>query len=276
MTTMTHPTAPALPGYPAAQRVSQARVVRSEWTKLRSLPSTVWSLLAAVALIIGFGAVYALVRVTRPPREPAAIASFDPTAISLTGVQLAQLAIGILGVLLVTGEYATGMIRTTLAAVPRRLPVLWGKAIVFALTTLTLCLPAVFVAFAVGQSILSSEHLDTALGQPGVARAVFGGALYLTAVGLLGLGLGAVARNTAGGIAALFGLLFGLQILVGFLPASLSDSIYKYLPGPAGVAVTAARPNAESLGPWAGIGLLSLYAAVALALAAWQLRRRDA
>jgi ABC-2 type transport system permease protein len=152
----------------------------------------------------------------------------------------------VLGVLLITGEYATGMIRTSIAAVPRRLPVLWGKAIAFALTTLALCVPATFAAFLLGQSILSAEQLDTTLGHPGAARAVLGSALYLTAVGLLGLGLGALLRNTAGAISALFGVLFGLQIVAGFLPDTWSDEIYKYLPTPAGVAVTNVRPDPAS------------------------------
>jgi ABC-type transport system involved in multi-copper enzyme maturation permease subunit len=217
-----------------------------------------------------------MVRVTRPPRQPAGVASFDPTAISLTGIYLAQIAIGVLGVLLVTGEYATGTIRTSFAAVPRRLPVLWGKAVAFALTTLTLCVPATFAAFLVGQSILSSEHLDTTLGHPGVVRAVLGSALYLTAVGLLGLGLGALLRNTAGAIASLFGALFAAQIVVGFLPSTWENQIYRYLPTPAGTAVTAVRPDPTSLGPWTGFGVFCLYAAIVLGLAAWQLRRRDA
>jgi ABC-2 type transport system permease protein len=276
MTTTSGSVASAPPAYDAAQRVSQARVVRSEWTKLRSLPSTAWSLLTSVVLIVGFGAVYALVRVTRPPRGPASVSAFDPTAVSLTGVQLAQLAIGVLGVLLITGEYSTGMIRSSLTAVPGRLPVLWGKAIVYALTTLTLCLPATFGAFLVGQSILSAEHLDTTLGQPGVVRAVLGSALYLTAVGLLGLGLGALLRNTAAAISSLFGLLFALQILVSFLPETWSDEIYRYLPTPAGAAVTTVRPDPTLLAPWTGLGVFCLYAAVVLGLAAWQLRRRDA
>jgi ABC-2 type transport system permease protein len=259
-----------------SQRVTQARVVRSEWTKLRTAPSTVWSLLAALALIVGFGALYCVLRVTRPPSDPAAVASFDPTAVSLTGVQLAQLAVGVLGVLLVAGEYATGTIRVSLAAVPRRLPVLWGKAIVLALTTLVLCLPAVLAAFLVGQSILSAEGLDTSLGDPGVARAVLGSALFLGAVGLLGLGLGALLRGTAGAVAGLFGLLFGPQLLSGLLPAAWSDRIYPYLPVPAGAAVANVRPDPAALAPWTGFGLFCLYTAVVLALAAWQLRRRDA
>jgi hypothetical protein len=208
MTTMTAPTAPAPTASRGDQRVTQARVIRSEWTKLRTLPSSAWSLLAAAALIVGFGALYAGVRVTRPPRDPAAIASFDPTAVSLSGISLAQLAIGVLGALIITGEYATGTIRTSFAAVPARLPVLWGKAVGFALAVLALCLPATMAAFLVGQSILSSGDLDTTPGQPGVARAVLGAALYLAAVGLLGLGLGALLRGTAAAVGALFGLLF--------------------------------------------------------------------
>jgi ABC-type transport system involved in multi-copper enzyme maturation permease subunit len=274
--TLTGSTAPALPAYSAPQRVTQTRVLRSEWTKLRSLPSTAWSLLSAGVLIVGFCVLYSMVRVTRPPRGPADIAGFDPTAISLAGVQLAQLAIAVLGVLLITGEYATGSARTSFAAVPRRLPVLWGKAMVFALTTLGLCVPAAFAAFVIGQTILSSEHLDTTLGHPGTARAILGSALYLTAVGLLGLGLGALLRNTAGAISAMFGVLFGLQIVVGFLPGTLSDQIYRYLPVPAGVAVTHARPDPASLRPWTGLAVFCLYTAVVLGLAAWRLRRRDA
>jgi hypothetical protein len=152
------------------------------------------------------------------------VASFDPTAIGLAGVQLAQIAVGVLGVLPVTSEYATGMIRTSMVAVPRRLPVLWGKAIVLALTAPLLFVPATFATFLVSQSVLSREQLGTSLHQPGVARAVLGSALYLTAVGLLRLGLGALLRNTAGAIASLFGVLFGLQIVVGFLPASPSPT----------------------------------------------------
>jgi ABC-2 type transport system permease protein len=275
MTMMIEPTVPAVPGNPGDQRVTQARVIRSEWTKLRSLPSSAWSLLVAAVLIVGFGALYAGVRVTRPPQQPADIASFDPTAISLGGIQLAQLAIGMLGALLFTGEYATGTIRTSFAAVPRRLPVLWGKAIGFALAVLTLCVPATFAAFLVGQSILSSEHLDTTLRQPGTTRAVLGAALYLAAVGLLGLGLGALLRGTAAAIGALLGLLFAPQILVEFLPSTWSDHIYGYLPAPAGIAITNLRPDPTSLAPWAGFGVFCLYTAVLLALAAWRLRRRD-
>lgn len=260
----------------ATIRVRQSSVIRAEWTKLRSVPSTLWSLLAVAALTVGFGVLYCLVRVSRPPKTPADIAAFDPTAVSLSGVQLAQIAIGVLGVLLITGEYATGTIRSTLAAVPRRLPVLWGKSAALALTTLVLSLPAVYAAFLIGQSILAGQHLDTTLSAPGVTRAVAGCALYLTAIGVLGLGLGGLVRSTAGGLGLLFGVLFAVPIIVGFLPGSMSIEIGKYLPSSAGLAITNTTHDAYSLAPWAGFGLLCLYVAVVLALAAWRLRRRDA
>jgi ABC-type transport system involved in multi-copper enzyme maturation permease subunit len=262
-----------LPAYAGEQHVSQVRVIRSEWTKLRSLPSTIWCLLAMVTLVIGVGLAYATLRGARPPADPS---TFDSTSVSLAGMQLAQFAIGVLGVLFITGEYATGSIRVSLAAVPRRLQMLWGKAVTFGLTTLVLAVPAVLVAFFAGQSILSAENLDTGLGEPGVSRAVLGSALFLTAVGLLGLGLGALLRNTAAGISALFGLLFAPQLVLGLLPESMSDAAYRYLPTPAGAAVSSIHQDPLALGPWTGLGLFCLYTAIVLGLAAWQLRRRDA
>jgi ABC-2 type transport system permease protein len=278
MTTTTHttdPAAPVLPAYRTAQRVTEIRVLHAEWTKLRSLPSAAWSLLSAVALITVVGVLYTLLRATHPPHGASSIAGFDPTAISLSGIQLAQLATGVLGVLVITSEYATGQLFSTLAAVPRRLAVLRGKAAVLTVATLAGCLPATFAAFLIGQSVLSSRHLGTTLGQPGVTRAVVGGALYLTAIALLGLGLGAILRNAAGGIAALLGVLLALPIIIGLLPGTLSDQISKYLPTGAGQAVTNVRPDPTMLGPWTGLGVLCLYVAAVLGLAAWLLRRRD-
>ena len=275
MTTRTEFSALTRPARSVSQRVSQARVLRSEWTKLRTQRSAVWALLSAVVLIVGFGALYCLVRVTRPPHGAAAISSFDPAGISLAGINLAELAVGVLGVLLISGEYASGLIRTTLAAVPGRLPVLWGKAAVFALSTLALCVPATFATFVVGQSILSRQHLQTTLGQPGVVRAVIGSALYLAVVGLLGLGLGGLIRSTAGAVASLIGVLFAFQLVASFLPGSWSADVYKYLPAPAGLAVTAVRPDSSSLAPWVGFGVFCLYVAVVLGFAASRMRHSD-
>ncbi len=265
----------ALPSYRRPQRVTQLRVVRAEWTKLRTQPSAYWALLTAVILVVGFGIGYSLLLVARPPHG-AAMASFDPAAISLAGVQLAQIAVGALGVLLVTSEYATGLIRTTFAAVPRRLPMLWGKAVLLAAVITAVSLPAAFAAFTSGQSILSRQHLSVPFSQPGVARAVIGSALYLAAVGLLGLGLGALIRNAAGGIAALFGLLYGLPLAAGLLPGSMATDVTKYLPASAGQAVTTVQPDPTMLQPWTGFGVLCAYAAVLLAISATRMRRGDA
>ena len=239
-------------------------------------PSAYWSLLSAVILVAGFGIGYSLLRAARPPHGAAAIASLDPASISLSGVQLAQIAVGVLGVLLVTGEYGTGLIRTTFAAVPRRLPVLWAKAALLAAAITAVSVPAAFAAFAAGQSILARQHLSAQLSQPGVARAVIGSALYLAVTGLLGLGLGALLRNAAGGIAALFGLLYGLPLAAGFLPASMAADITKYLPATAGQAITSVHPDPTMLQPWTGFGVLCLYAAVLLGLSAARMRRGDA
>src|SRR5674476_144697 len=126
-----------------------------------------------------------------------------------------------------TGEYATGINRATFGAVPRRLPVLWAKAIVYAGVALVMMLLATFIAFLGGQAALSGKHLQTTLSHPGVTRAVIGAALYLTVVGLFGLALGALIRSTAGGIATLFGLLLVLPLIVHFLPESWSRDISK-------------------------------------------------
>lgn len=268
---------PTRPHASSPKKVTQARVILSEWTKFRSLRSTVFSMLAAVVFIVGLSALVPSVIVAHwPPRNPGEAFAFDPTARSLSGIFLAQLAIGVLGVLLITGEYATGMIRATFAAVPARLPVLWAKAAVFATVTLVLTLPSVLGAFLIGQSILTAKHLQAHLSDPGVLRAVIGAALYLTVVGLLGIGLGALLRNTAAGISTLFGLLFVIPIIVRFLPSSWADPISKYLPGSAGQAVTRVRPDPAMLAPWTGFGLFCAYAVVVLIAAAVSLRRRDA
>jgi ABC-type transport system involved in multi-copper enzyme maturation permease subunit len=258
-------------------RVTPARVVLSEWTKLRTLRSTVFAMLAAVVLIIGFAILLpAVIAANWPPKDPRDAVGFDPVGISLAGGFLAQLAVGVLGVLVITGEYATGMIRATFAAVPKRLPVLWAKALVYGLTCLVLMVVSLLAAFFIGQAILATQRIDASFGDPGVARVVFGSALYLTGVGLLGLALGALLRNTAASISTLFGLLFVVPIVVHFLPASWNDAIAKYLPSNAGQVITDLRPGADSLGPWTGLLVFFLWAAATLAVAAVALVRRDA
>jgi hypothetical protein len=250
-------------------RVTQPRVVRSEWIKLRSLRSTVYTLIASVAMTAGIGMLFAgLV----PSNQP-----IDPVALSLRGVYLAQLAIGVLGVLLITGEYSTGMIRATMSAVPRRLPVLWAKLGLFAVVAAVVSMASSVAAFLGAQAILAARHLHTAsLSDPGVTRVVIGAGLFLTVAGLLGMALGFIIRNTAGAISTLFGIMLILPVLGSVLPASWQHNVVPYLPSNAGQAIMLLHSSPDSLAPWTGLGLFAGYAAAAIALAALLLRRRDA
>ncbi|WP_322767882.1 ABC transporter permease subunit [Frankia sp. Cr1] len=260
-----------------AVRVTQLRVIRSEWTKLHSLRSTRYSLLAALAVTIGLGILISWGSASHWDEEnPGERLFFDPTLTSLSGIFLAQLAVGVLGVLIVSGEYSTGMIRATMAAVPRRLPVLWAKAVVFAVVTFVLMTVASFVAFAGGQAMMASKHISTTLSHPGVLTAVIGGGLYLTVVGVLGVALGALLRSTAGGIATLFALLLILPIIVHFLPSDWQDHINKYLPSNAGQSILNVVHDSSALSPWTGLALFCGYALLALAGSAVLLQRRDA
>jgi ABC-2 type transport system permease protein len=258
----------------SAVTVTQPRVVLSEWTKLRSLRSSRVSLLVAVGLIIGLGLLVPFVSVSNwRPGSPTA--GYNSVERSLSGIYLAQLAFGVLGVMLVTGEYSTGMIRATFAAVPRRLPVLWAKLGVFIAVTVVLGMASCVAAFLGGQAIFASKHVDASFGDPHVARAVLGAGLFLAAIGALGVALGALLRNTAAAIATLTGLLFVLPVIVGVLPRSWSDAIGPYTPADAGTTIIAVFPDPQRLAPWTGFGVLCAYAAVATALAAVMLIRRD-
>jgi len=271
--TTLHPTAaPELP------TVTQGRVIRSEWIKLRSLRSTIFALLAAIVCTVGLGLLISALRAndikSHARFEPGP--HFDVTAVSLRGVELAQLAIGVLGVLVVTGEYSTGMIRATLSAVPRRLPVLWAKALVFAVVVFVTMGIASLVAFLGGQAFFSGAGFHVTLSSPGAARAVLGAALYLTGIGLLGVGLGFLVRNTAGAIATLFGLLLVLPPIVSALPPSLYADVYRYLPLMAGTQVMTTVGDPSLLAPWSGIGVFALYAVAAILGGGLVLKRRDA
>jgi ABC-type transport system involved in multi-copper enzyme maturation permease subunit len=278
MTTATvHPASHrARPGA-AVYKVTQRRVIRSEWTKLRSLRSTLFAMVAAVAFVIGLGILISWANAAHWSKaSPRDRLTFDPTNVSLSGLYLAQLAIGVLGVLMFSGEYGTGMIRATMSAVPKRLPVLWAKALVFCTVTFVLMTISSFVAFLGGQAMLSSQHIQTSLSHPAVLRAVVGGGLYLVIVALLGVALGALVRSTAGGIATLFGILLVLPLIVRFLPSSWADTISPYLPSSAGQAIFVVMRDPTTLAPWNGFLLFCGYAAVALAAAAVVLVRRDA
>jgi ABC-2 type transport system permease protein len=268
-------TASHLPRLNYRGRVTQWGVLRSEWTKLRSVRSTAWSLAVALLLTIALADIAAAVVVNHWPHMQAHDrAEFHPLDVAQVGVQAAQLAIGVLGVLLITAEYSTGMIRASMSAVPRRLPVLLGKAAVYASVTFALTAPASLIAFSTSQAILSGRNIQTTIGAPGVPRAVIGAALYLTVIGLFGLGLGAIVRNTAGGIAAFAGIMFVLPPLMNVLPSSWNAAASPYLPLQAGERVMALH-RGDQLAPWTGFGVLCAYAAAALVISAVLLQRRD-
>jgi ABC-2 type transport system permease protein len=274
---MSAATATPAAGRTAPGRVTQANVIRSEWTKLWTLRSTRWSLLLAVVAMAGLGITISAVQMAHwQQMSPSDRSTFDPVDVSIGGYHIAQLAIGVLGVLVISGEYSTGMIRSSFAAVPRRLPVLWAKALVFAAVTLALMVPAALVAFFVSQAILRSHHVQTTLGAPHVARAVLGTGLYLMVVGLLGVALGALVRNTAGGIATFAGVLFVLPGISAILPNSWGDSIDPYLPSSAGTSILTIHPDPHALAAWPGFLLFCGYVAIAVAASAWFLVRRDA
>jgi ABC-2 type transport system permease protein len=252
-------------------------VLRSEWTKLRSVRSTYWTLLAAAAVTIGLGAILSVFYINNYTTMSAADrAGFEPTSYALSGLFLAQLAIGVLGALVITGEYGTGMTRTTFAAVPQRRLVLGAKALVFTAVTLVTGVVSCLAGFFLSQAILSTHHLQTTIGAPGVLRAVVGGGLYLAVLGLLAFGIGAIVRHTAGAISAIFGLILVVPTIALFLPSSWSNQISPYLPSNAGRAVFSVGHQAHALAPWTGLAVFCAYAAAALLVAGFLLTRRDA
>jgi ABC-type transport system involved in multi-copper enzyme maturation permease subunit len=259
-------------------KVTQARIVVSEWTKLRTLRSTKWSLLVATVLTIGFPCLFAAVTSSHwGTMSPGDQANTHPLDIALVGVFVSQLAIGVLGVLVITGEYSTGMIRATLTAVPKRVPALLAKVAVYAVVSFALMLPAVLAAFFASQAILSKhEILQISFSDQGVARSVIGGALYLAVLGVFTLGIGAIVRNTAGGIATFAGIMFVIPPLMLLLPRSWNDAISPRLPDAAGRAILSPTHGRHDLAAWPGFALFCGYAAATLAIAALLLLRRDA
>ena len=259
-------------------KVTQARVLVSEFTKFRTVRSTVWTLLVAVVLMIGISALFSAVTASQYHTFDAADrATFNPVSISLSGMMFAVVAFGVLGVLMISGEYSTGMIRSSLTAVPRRLPVLWGKLAVFAGVIFSISLVASFICFFLGQALLNSHHLGVSIAAPGALRSIIGAALYGTVAGMIGVALGALFRNTAAGIATFAGVFFVIPPLTGLLPASISDHLSQYLPSYAGDALWGgARSVTNALSPWTGFAVLCGYAVVVIAAAALRLRRVDA
>jgi ABC-type transport system involved in multi-copper enzyme maturation permease subunit len=251
-------------------------LVAAEWIKLRSLRSTYWVLLAATVIATGIGLLVCNADAGQWPRmTPGQRAGFDPMADSFIGFAVAQLLFAAIGVLTVTGEYSSGLIRTTFAAVPARRAVLAAKAAVVCLVTTAIGLGAALISFAAGQAILSGQHIGISLGHPGAARAVIATGVFLGSVTLIGLGLGVVIRNAAGALSVIVVVLF---LAPSFLHGGShwAADIGNALPG------NAIR-RLVSLHPWPGapsitesVLVMIAYPVIALAAAALVIRRRDA
>jgi ABC-2 type transport system permease protein len=250
---------PATIGFP--------NLLRSELTKLRSVRSTYWTALAAAVASVAAGGVICARIAAEMTAGQLGRSGFDGTLTSLNGLYLSQIMLGALGVLTISSEYGTGMIRATLAAVPQRRAMLAAKGLVFGLAVLAAGEAMSFAAFGLGQALLSGAHAGASLSQPGVLRAAAGGGLYLTVVGMLGFGLGALIRHTAGALTAFFGVLFLPSALTDLLPVGWHEAVQKFMPANAGTQIITVLHTPGTLGPWAGLGTLALYAAVILAVA---------
>lgn len=251
--------------------VTPARVLTSELIKLRGLRSTVWAMVTiAVAIAAGgvFAAVGIVVKDTPSARDAVAL---DPSGGALSGVGLAQLAAIALGILAVTTEYQHSAIRTSLTAVPSRLPLIWAKAVVVTVVTAAVSLTTVAVTLVVADAVIGIDGASISLTTPGLVRATLGSALALAMVAVLASGVGWLLRSTAGAVSVMLAVLYILPILTALLPP-----VAPYLPSTAASAITQVRPIPDLLPPWAGLAVLSGYAALALAAAAFSLRRRDA
>lgn len=249
---------------------------RSEWIKFRSVRSGPFALSAtALTVVAGAWLLADNNRGSYLAASQAGQAAFNPVFTVLQAIELAQLFVGALGVITVTGEYASGLIRGTFVATPQRAQVLAMRALVFAVVAWACCTAMSFAAFFLGQSVLSpAKHAG--IGDPGVLRAVLGAGLYLTLIGLFGLFIGVLVRRTPGALAALFGLLVIPPIVFRQIPGKIARNLTEYLPDVGERAFHLLPGGAYALGPWQGLGVEAAYVAVAAATAFVLILRRDA
>jgi ABC-type transport system involved in multi-copper enzyme maturation permease subunit len=276
------PPAPAAPAAlpPATRRAGFGHTMLGEWTKIRSVRSTIWTLLLFVVISLGLTALFTALTVHavnqgRGTRASTIVA--DPTSFILgTGLGLGQLAICVLGVLVITSEYSSGTIRASLLAVPRRLSLFGAKALVFSVLVLAVGEIVAFGSFFIGAA-LTRSLVHVSLSGPNVTRAVIGAGLYLTVLGLFALAIGSLIRHTAGAVTTVIGLVLVIGPLLALLPDSWGAHVHEYFPTVAGTLITSDHQQADQLlSPWQGFGVFCLWTAILLALGAYLLRRRDA
>ncbi|MFH8799850.1 ABC transporter permease [Streptomyces sp. NPDC017936] len=256
--------------------MAATRVIRSEWTKIRSVASTVWTLSLAVVVTIALGMlISALSRAEFDRMSPDDRLSFDPTFISFAGMSLGQLAMIVFGVLVVSNEYSTGMIRTSLAAVPQRGTFLFSKIAVATGLALVVSLATSFVTFSLGQAMLGSHRAS--LGDQGVLRAVIGGGIYMTLIAVFSMGVAAMLRSPMLSLGVLMPFFFLISNILGNVDAT--KRIGRYLPDQAGskiMQVVAPIGDDTPYGPWGGLAIMLVWVAAALAGGYLLLRKRDA
>ncbi len=253
-------------------------LLRSEWTKLRTVRSTGWTLIITVALGLGISAVATAETRAHWASTPAfQHVGFDPTATSLIGIFVAQFAVGALGVLAMSSEYSSGTIRATLSAAPNRLRVLAAKLLVFGVLAVVFAEVVSFASFFLGQALLTSPATHATLSSPGALRAVVGCGLFVAALGLLALGLATMMRFTAAALSTFVGILLIAPLIVQALPTTLSQDIRRFLPDRIGATIlTTTGQSPFAFSPWVGLGVLALYAVGVNVVGAVLLARRDA
>jgi ABC-2 type transport system permease protein len=266
---------------PAAGKAGLTGVLRSEWTKIRSVRSTYWTLITLIIVGIGLGALICFATENRVTHlGHGAPLGFDPTARSLTAfVELGQLVMMVLGAMVITAEYSTGMIRTSLTTMPRRGTVFAAKGLVFAGVALATSLVTAFIAFFLGQAILKSTGDSATLSDPNVLRAIVGTALYVTVIGVMSFAFGAIIRHTAGTISTMVGVLFILPLIVEVLPSDWTNDISKWIPGSASEQLIATTPGSAAsnlFSAWPQFGVTVGYTVVLLIIGAVLFRKRDA
>jgi ABC-2 type transport system permease protein len=255
-------------------RLTTTGIVRSEWIKLRTLRSTFWMIGVAMAVTVGFGTLMSFMATTDLTVIDMSDEARGLANIATIGIQFSQLVFAVLGVLVITGEYATGMIRSTLTAVPRRLRALFAKALVLFVVTFGTSTLAAVLAFAVAYGVLAGEGLSVSILHPTVVSMVLGSSLYLALLALFALGVGALLRSSAGGIATVLGIMLLLPTLLALIPVTWINDLGDFLVTSAGVNMS--RPEFSSLEPWQNLLVLLAWVAVALGGAALSLARRDA
>lgn len=263
----------------AGAHVSFPRVLSSEWIKFTSLRSTVWTIAVTLVVMVGFSLLMAwgMTFAEGPDGQgiPAEEANMMAAVSVVTSYGLAQIVVAVWGVLVISGEYSTGQIRSTLTAVPTRLPVLAAKALLMTIASFLVGALGVALSVLATAPILSSSDMALDLGDSETVQMLLGVPLYLTGITLLALGIGALVRHSAGGIAVVLGLIIVLPILTQ-VPLDFIETIAPYFPSAAGERIVMGEMTGAALSPWQGYGVFMIYVVVALAAAGVLLRRRDA